>query len=95
MAITLSIIQILIVVIASIGVGFIYRSAQLKKKGKRITELENEMISNHAEILKLHKEIAALKGNVASGSSSIPVVQIYQQDKPHADGDGMIKKSKS
>lgn len=85
--------QILTVVIGSAGIGFMYRSSQLKKKVKRIQELENEMISNHAEILKLHKEVGTLKLAADTANSPIPVVQIYQQDKNAAEGDGKAKKS--
>lgn len=37
------------------------RSARLRKSQKRITELENEMLTCHSEILKLHHEMAELR----------------------------------
>lgn len=37
--------------------GFVFRSAQLQKKQRRILELEEEMIASHAEILALQKQL--------------------------------------
>lgn len=41
--------------------GFAFRSYQIKKSKKRILVLENEMLTNHAEILRLQQELATLK----------------------------------
>lgn len=49
--------------------GFVFRTAQLQKKEKRIKELEEEMITNHAEILALQGQLAIPKGNSARAVS--------------------------
>ncbi|MDI3321106.1 hypothetical protein [Pinibacter soli] len=41
--------------------GFIFRTRQLQQKQRRIRELEQEMVSNHAEILSLHGQLATRK----------------------------------
>jgi hypothetical protein len=41
--------------------GFIFRGAQLQKKQRRIKELEEEMVNNHAEILTLQEQLAGSK----------------------------------
>lgn len=68
---------------ASLGLGMFFRTRQLRKKVLRIYELENEMISNHAEILRLQQEIgkvknqsASLNENKSSKNDSIPVVPL-------------------
>lgn len=40
--------------------GYLLRSAQLKKQQKKIYELEQEMLNNHAQILDLEREYAIL-----------------------------------
>jgi hypothetical protein len=50
--------------------GFIFRSAQLQKKERRIKDLEEEMVNNHAEILLLQEQLAIPKNG---GSKSIPI----------------------
>lgn len=56
----LNIIYIAGLVLAAFLVGYLLRSAQLKKHQRKIQELEQEMLSNHAEILELEKEKAML-----------------------------------
>jgi len=60
--------------LASFAVGFLLRSAQLKKHHKHIIELEREMLSNHSEILELQKEKAQLIKQMKE--SSIPVIPL-------------------
>lgn len=43
------------------AVGFIFKSAVIYKQRKRILNLEDEMISNHANILSLEKKLADAK----------------------------------
>lgn len=58
----------------SAGAGFFIRTKQLRKKQQRILELENEMVSNHAEILKLQHELSSSRKETKS--ENVPVVQI-------------------
>lgn len=41
--------------------GFIFRSAQLQSKQRRIKELEAEMLSSHSEILLLQQQLTISK----------------------------------
>ncbi|MBV4357682.1 hypothetical protein [Pinibacter aurantiacus] len=41
--------------------GFIFRSIQLQKKERRIKDLEEEMVTSHAEILALQAQLAIRK----------------------------------
>ncbi len=56
-------------------IGFFFRSSQIAKSKKRIIYLENEMLRNHAEILKLQQEIAENEKNnkLAPKSRVVPM----------------------
>ena len=55
------IINILVAMVAGAFVGFIFKAALLKKYKKRVLQLENEMLGNHARILALEKKNADLE----------------------------------
>lgn len=57
----ISIIWFFVSVIVLPLAGFIWRSAQLQKKEKRIRELETEMMSDHADILLLQAQLTAAR----------------------------------
>jgi len=64
-------------------IGFILRSAQLRKARQKILSLENEMLQNHAEILQLQKDMVRLQHSL--GDSKTPVVSIKDssaEEKP-------------
>ena len=44
--------------VGSFGVGFLYKRILVVKQRKRILYLEDEMLSNHANILELEKKLA-------------------------------------
>ena len=46
------------VAVISFGLGLLFKSAVVTKQRKRILRLEDEMLSNHAQILALEKKIA-------------------------------------
>lgn len=58
--------------------GFITRKGQLKKMKIKVLELENEMLSNHADILDLQKEKAGLEQKLKE--HHIPVISITSKD---------------
>ena len=60
--------------------GFIFRTAQLKKQKKRVGKLEKEMMANHAEILELQQERLQLEEKL-KGSSNIPVIPINTKEE--------------
>jgi cell division protein FtsB len=55
---SISILWLPAIIIIAAYMGFYFRSSQIAKSRKRIIYLENEMLRNHAEILKLQQEIA-------------------------------------
>lgn len=63
-----------ILVLGSFLVGFLLRSSQIKKNRKKVLELENEMLSNHADILQLQKEKTILEQKLKE--HHIPVIPL-------------------
>lgn len=59
--------------------GFFLRSSQLKKFKKKVLELENEMLSNHADILELQKEKSSLEQQLKE--HHIPVIPISSKEE--------------
>ena len=59
--------------------GYMIRSRELAKSNKKVTSLETEMVSNHAEILNLQKENVELEKKLKS--LSIPVIAMTKEDK--------------
>jgi hypothetical protein len=64
--------------LASFVVGFLIRRNQIRVHRKKIVDLEKEMLSNHARILELEKEKAALLTHMKE--SQIPVIQIKSKE---------------
>lgn len=62
-----------VIAIVSFLLGMIFKWGLLKKYQKRIFQLENEMLSNHARILSLEKKNAELN-NERRGKHTSPVV---------------------
>ncbi|RZS72382.1 hypothetical protein EV199_4301 [Pseudobacter ginsenosidimutans] len=60
-------------------IGYMIRSKDLAKSNKKVTSLETEMVSNHAEILNLQKENVELEKKLKS--LSIPVIPMTKEDK--------------
>lgn len=62
---------------AGVVLGFVCRSRQLKKSQKRILELETEMVTNHAEILRLHKQQAEQEEPTVE---TVPVISLHKSN---------------
>jgi hypothetical protein len=60
--------------------GFILRTAQLRKQKNRVSELEKEMMASHAEILELQQEKLQLEEKL-KGTSNIPVIPINAKEE--------------
>ena len=52
-----SILTVIGVAIVSFGIGLVSKTAIIRKQRKRILQLEDEMLANHARILNLEKKI--------------------------------------
>ncbi len=55
--------------------GYAYRSLLLKQRNKRILSLENEMLKNHAEILKLQHELVTLEEKLDPHKSRVVIMK--------------------
>ncbi len=73
--------------------GFIVKNTKVNSLRTNIERLEKEMLSNHAEILRLQKELAALD----TQSSQAPIVSIRdntsESSKENLPDAGMRKKA--
>ena len=80
------------IILISIVVGFIFRSAQLGSLRKKVADLEKEMLSNHADILDLQKEKALLEHTLEE--SKIPVIPLntLKDENPDKLPDGAHRK---
>jgi cell division protein FtsL len=65
-SLSLSIWQLVIICVLSVALGFVIKKMNFAKVKKRVEELQNEMVRNHAKILKLEKTIDDLE-NKGSG----------------------------
>ena len=72
--ITLNIFSLPGIFIIAFLAGFLLRGARLTMLKKKVNNLEKEMLDNHAEILELQKERAALLNQMKE--SKIPVIAI-------------------
>ena len=70
----------------SVFAGMLFRTAQLKKSRKQVFSLENEMLNNHAEILKLQKKLSSqtLPPDVAAPVVPLKESPEEKKDKPDA-----------
>jgi hypothetical protein len=71
-------------IIVAFAAGFLFRSAQLKKQKNKVSELEKEMMANHAEILELQQEKLELEKQL-KGVSTIPVIPITAKEEKKSD----------
>jgi hypothetical protein len=73
LAVTVNVLWLPLIVLCSAFFGYIFRKAAVIKSQKRVLSLENEMLANHAEILKLQQELATIQ-RAKAAQSSTPVV---------------------
>lgn len=62
------------IVAAAALLGFIFRSNQIASLKRKVINLENEMLSNHSEILDLQRENASLEQQMQQ--LHIPVISM-------------------
>lgn len=80
-----------VIIILSVLAGMLFRKVQLKKARNQILSLENEMMNNHAEILRLQQKRA---GEKAVPETSTPVVLLKQPDEEKNKPDATIPPQK-
>jgi hypothetical protein len=68
------IITLAVIIGLSVLIGFFLRSYQLKRKNRQIAELENEVMTAHAEVLSVQKEFCDLESRIKD--LTIPVISM-------------------
>ena len=83
LAIQLTINALLLVSIVTTAafLGFIFRRRQLWSLRKQVIELENEMLSNHSEILDLQRENALLEQQIKQLHIPVISMKASREDK--------------
>jgi hypothetical protein len=72
--ININVFLLISIVLAATFIGFMFRSYQIASLRKKVIDLENEMLSNHSEILELQKENAMFEQKLKQ--LHIPVISI-------------------
>jgi len=72
------------IITIAFATGFLMRGSRLNKLKRRVSELETEMMSNHAEILELQRDKLMLEEKLKD-SSSIPVIPINAKEEKKSD----------
>ena len=62
--------------------GYLFRSKQLAKSKKRILSLENEMLNNHAEILRLQKELVSFEKEARANKTRVVSIKDVTSEDP-------------
>ena len=80
---TLNVFVLTGIVIASFLIGFLIKRGQIQSLKRKIVDLENEMLNNHADILELQKNKALLEQNLQA--SKIPVIPLNPKKEEGVD----------
>lgn len=79
------------VVLAAIA-GYALRGGQIASLKKKVSELENEMLSNHAEILQLQKEKIDILKSITEPTIPVIPINVAKDEKLEKLPDGSIRK---
>ena len=71
---SISLLWLSALVVGSAVIGFFARSRSISSFRRKVAELENEMLRNHADILDLQKQKSELEQRL--NSSEIPVITL-------------------
>ena len=83
---------VLVIMLASAAlIGYLPRTARLRKAQRTITRLEKEMLANHAEILTLQKEMNA-HNNQSSRTPIVPIRENGGETKKEALPEPAVRK---
>ena len=88
---TINVILLSLVVAIAAFLGFIFRSQQIRSLKRKVISLENEMLSNHSEILDLQRENASLEQQLLQ--LHIPVISM-KTTRDEKSGDILDSQSK-
>ena len=69
-----------LLIVLSVLTGMLFRRIQLRKAQKQILSLENEMMNNHAEILRLQRELATEKSPPATNTPVVPIKEQTEEE---------------
>ena len=72
------------IIAIAFATGFLLRRIQVRSLRSRVNELEKEMITSHAEILELQRDILLLEEKL-KGTSNIPVIPITAKEEKKSD----------
>jgi len=89
--ITLNLFVFVAILIAAVLIGFMPRTARLRKAQRSIDRLEKEMLTNHAEILALQKEMN-INSNQSSRTPIVPIRESGNETKKEALPDPAARK---
>jgi hypothetical protein len=68
---TLSALNLILLILSALFIGYQLRSRQLKKKQTKISDLRKEIVYNHAHILELQMEYVALEKSMNTTKATI------------------------
>lgn len=74
--ICLSLFTLLGVVLVCLGIVFLYTRIAMQSHNKEISQLENELLDSHAEILELEKKRSVLNAKV-TGPNKLDLLQAW------------------
>jgi hypothetical protein len=68
---TLSALNLILLIFGALFIGYLLRSRQLKKKQDKISDLRKEIVYNHAHILELQMEYVALEKSMNTTKATV------------------------
>jgi len=89
--ITLNVFVLAAMLIAAALIGFFPRAARLNKAQRTIARLEKEMLTNHAEILSLQRDMNE-KNNQSSRTPIVPIRENGNETKKETLPDAAARK---
>lgn len=82
---SLSILNLILMIFGALFTGYLLRSHQLKKKQLKISELRKEIVYNHAQILEMQMEYVALEKSIKSTKATVfPMNPVVPEAKESA-----------
>lgn len=89
--ITVNVFVLVAMLVSAVLIGFIPRTARLRKARRTIDRLEKEMLANHAEILTLQKDMNVMT-NQSSRTPIVPIRENSNETKKETLPDPAVRK---